>query len=214
MLFRSTTYDKPEDYVEALRRRMSRAPNIQHLFAVWEQNLATVRMLNRSLKQQGQHTSDVAQTLAGHLKACAVALVPENVVPEKESAGKPNGIGTEPRVKIDKSTLAISEVKRARSKTHLKYVARQPCLICGRQPSHAHHVRFAQQRGVGLKVSDEFTVPLCAIHHQENHTVGNERQWWQDRKLDPLMVARKLWGESRQLKQAGNDMPSKQGSEG
>jgi len=155
---------------------------------------------------------DMAQGLVGHLKACAVALVPE---PEIETTGKPNGRRTEPRVKVDKSTLAIAEVKRVRSKEHLKYVARQPCAICGRQPSHAHHMRFAQPRGVGLKVSDEFTVPLCAIHHHENHTVGDERQWWQDRKLDPLMVARKLWEESTQLEQRpgdGNDLPSKQGS--
>lgn len=190
------TCDKSEDYVKALKGKMADATSIEHLFAVWEQNLTTVRKLNRCQKQQGQDTSDVAQGLVGHLKACALALVPEQ---EKEAPGKTNGGGVrEPLVKVDKSTLAISEVKRLRSKEHLKYVAEQPCVICGRQPSHAHHVRFAQPKGVGLKVSDEFTVPLCAIHHHENHAVGNERQWWQDRKIDPLMVARKLWEESRQ----------------
>lgn len=204
------TYDKADDYVAALKRTMASAPDIECLFAVWEQNLVTVRRLNRCMKQQGQETSDVAQGLVGHLKACAVSLVPE---PEKKATGKPNG-RTLPHVKVDKSTLVISEVKRVRSKEHLKYVARQPCVICGRQPSHAHHVRFAQPKGLGLKVSDEFTVPLCAIHHQENHTVGNERQWWQDQKLDPLMLARKLWGESRKLEltpQAFSDLPNKQG---
>lgn len=174
---------------------MSHAPDIERLFAVWEQNLATVRKLNRCLKQRGADTSDAAQGLVGHLKACALALVPEKEAPEE-----PNERG-ESRIKVDKSKLAIAEVKRVRSKEHLKYVAQQPCVICGRQPSHAHHVRFGQQRGVGLKVSDEFTVPLCAIHHQENHTVGNERQWWQDRRLDPLILASKLWEESRRLEQ-------------
>jgi DNA recombination protein Rad52 len=196
------TYDKPKDLVEGLRRKMSSAPNIERLFAVWEQNLATVRILNHRLKQQGQDTSDVAQGLVGHLKACAVALVPETA---PAAAGEPNGRGIAPeaRVKVDKSKLALAEVKRVRSKEHLKYVAQQPCVICGRQPSHAHHVRFAQPKGVGLKVSDEFTVPLCAIHHQQNHSAGNERQWWQDRKLDPLMVARKLWEESQDTEQTG-----------
>ncbi len=65
--------------------------------------------------------------------------------------------------KIDKSVLKFGEIKRHRSKEHLKYVARQPCLICGRAPSHAHHIRYAQPKGLGLKVSDQFTVPLCAI---------------------------------------------------
>jgi hypothetical protein len=100
------------------------------------------------------------------------------------------------RRKIDKSELTISEPKRHRCKDHLRFVAQQPCLICGRSPSHAHHVRFAQSRGLGLKVSDEFTVPLCAIHHSENHTTGDERRWWQERKLDPLAVAHRLWQES------------------
>jgi hypothetical protein len=69
--------------------------------------------------------------------------------------------------------LTISEPKRIRSKEHLRFVAQQPCLICGRSPSHAHHIRFAQSRGLWLKVSDEFTVPLCAIHHRQNHATGN-----------------------------------------
>ena len=62
---------------------------------------------------------------------------------------------------IDKSLLAISEPRRLRDKVHLRFVAKQPCLICERLPCDAHHLRFAQGRGLGLKVSDEFTVPLC-----------------------------------------------------
>jgi hypothetical protein len=37
--------------------------------------------------------------------------------------------------------------------------------------------------GLALKVSDEFTVPLCAIHHQQNHGRGDERLWWQNTRL-------------------------------
>ena len=67
--------------------------------------------------------------------------------------------------KIDKSQLAIAEPKRLRDKAHLKFVASQPCVICGRQPSDPHHLRFAQPRAIGLKVNDEFTVPLCRGQH-------------------------------------------------
>ena len=35
---------------------------------------------------------------------------------------------------IDKSQLAIAEPKSLRDKAHLKLVASQPCLVCGRQP--------------------------------------------------------------------------------
>lgn len=103
--------------------------------------------------------------------------------------------------KIDKSLLAIGEPKRIRCKEHLRFVASQPCLICGRTPSQAHHVRYAQPRGLSLKVSDEFTVPLCSIHHHNIHTTGKEREWWQGRNIDPLKVAATLWLQGRERKQ-------------
>ena len=98
--------------------------------------------------------------------------------------------------KIDKSVLTFSEPKRIRCKEHLRFVASQPCLICGRLPSHAQ--RYAQSRGLSLKVSDEFTVPLCAIHHHHIHTSGKEKEWWQERHIDPLVVASGLWQRSRE----------------
>ena len=81
-------------------------------------------------------------------------------------------VPTMPTGKIDKSQLAIAEPKRLRDKAHLKFVASQPCLVCGRQPSDSHHLRFAQSRAIGLKVSDEFTVPLCRGHHWQLHQWG------------------------------------------
>ena len=63
-------------------------------------------------------------------------------------------------------------------------------------PAHAHHIRFGQAKGIALKVSDEFTVPLCAVHHSENHATGDERRWWQQRKIDPLAIATELWGKT------------------
>jgi len=35
---------------------------------------------------------------------------------------------------------------------------------------------YPVQRGWGLKVSDEFAVLLCAIHHSETHATGDERR--------------------------------------
>src|SRR5258708_22435965 len=88
--------------------------------------------------------------------------------------------------KIDKSVLAISEPRRHRDKTHLKFVASQPCLVCGRSPADAHHLRFTQQRAIGRKVSDEFTVPLCRAHHQDNHRFGDEVAWWGRQAMYPV----------------------------
>jgi ERF superfamily len=109
--------------------------------------------------------------------------------------------GSEPQERspgrIDKSVLAFGETRRLRDKDHLKYVASRSCLICGRQPSEPHHVRFAQRLAFGRKVSDEFTVPLCRLHHRELHRSRNEPLWWKTARIDPIQIARKLWEATR-----------------
>ena len=100
-------------------------------------------------------------------------------------------------IKIDKSVLRFGEVRRHRDKTHLRFVALQPCLLCGRSPSDPHHLRFAQPRAMGRKNSDEFVVPLCRTHHRQNHQFGDEVSWWKLTKIDPLKVALRLWQVSR-----------------
>jgi hypothetical protein len=100
---------------------------------------------------------------------------------------------------IDKSVLALPEPRRIRDRDHVRYVAKQPCLICGRSPSDAHHLRFAQSRALGRKVSDEFTVPLCRGHHRELHRSGDETQWWRNARIDPVAAARALWLKTHPL---------------
>jgi hypothetical protein len=98
---------------------------------------------------------------------------------------------------IDKSVLAVSAPRRYRNKEHLRYVTLQPCLLCDRKPSDAHHLRFVQPRALGRKASDELAVPLCRIHHREAHRASNERAWWKAAGIDPLKIARKLWNDTR-----------------
>jgi hypothetical protein len=90
-------------------------------------------------------------------------------------------------------SLAIPKPLRQRDRHHLRFVAQQPCLLCGREPCDPHHLKFAQDRGLGQKVSDEFTVPLCRAHHRELHHAGKERDWWSRRGIEPLASARSLW---------------------
>ena len=76
-------------------------------------------------------------------------------------------------------------------------MAQQPCVLCGRKPSEAHHIRFVQPRALGRKASDEFAVPLCRSHHRAVHRAGDEKAWWQQAGIDPLKIARKLWKLTR-----------------
>jgi hypothetical protein len=101
--------------------------------------------------------------------------------------------------KIDKSKLTFGEPRRLRNKAHLKFVASQPCLVCGRSPADAHHLRFTQPRAMGLKVSDEFTVPLCRLHHRDVHSHGDEVAWWERRAIDPLATSRTLWVSTQRI---------------
>ena len=68
-------------------------------------------------------------------------------------------------------------------------VATQPCVVCGRTPAQTHHIRFAQLRALGRKVSDEYTVPVCRVHHRELHDYGDEASWWAAGNVDPMPIA-------------------------
>ena len=87
----------------------------------------------------------------------------------------------------------LRKTVRVRNKSHLIFVAAQPCLVCQRSPCDAHHLKFAQPRSLGRKVSDEFTVPLCREHHYDLHRRGNEMAWWANLRIAPLEAAKELW---------------------
>jgi hypothetical protein len=101
------------------------------------------------------------------------------------------------QVGIDKSILTVAAPRRYRNRDHLRFVMQQPCLLCGRKPSDAHHLRFVQPRALGRKASDEFAVPLCRSHHRAVHRAGDEKAWWKQAGIDPIKVARKLWKHTR-----------------
>jgi hypothetical protein len=188
------SFDRADEFVAALSKALTEANDIEQLFAIWERNVDSVRAIN---KQRNLSTPRgvIGRNLVAQLKSRAIALAKQSTEQESNDA---SSAGSRP--KIDKSVLALSEPKRVRSKEHMRFVAQQPCVICGRTPAHAHHIRYAQPRGIALKVSDEFTVPLCAIHHTENHATGDERRWWHERKVDPLVIAQELWNATKGTK--------------
>lgn len=108
----------------------------------------------------------------------------------------------------------IPKETRVRDRDHLGFVANQPCLVCGRRPAQAHHLKFAQPRAMSLKVSDEYTVPLCNGHHDALHKSGDERAWWARHGIiEPLKFAARLWaascnGERETYAEAEPDRPS------
>jgi hypothetical protein len=108
-------------------------------------------------------------------------------------AGGPKRAAVDGKRSRGGSVPGFGKTIRLRDKEHRKFVTRQACLVCGRVPSDAHHLTFTQPRALGRRVSDEFTVPLCRLHHRELHRSGNETAWWQRLNIDPLPVALRLW---------------------
>ena len=128
------------------------------------------RRVTFDLPSKIETAADAAKASSAVLTDCAAG----NLSPNEAATIKPSRSRCLPGL-IDKSELTFGEPKRLRDKAHLNFVASQPCLVCGRQPCDPHHLRFAQPRAMGLKVSDEFTVPLCRGHHRQLNQAGNER---------------------------------------
>ena len=124
---------------------------------------------------------------------------PQDTKPSQTQSRSDRGKKQRQASVIDKSMLALPEPRRIRDRRHVRYVTQQSCLICGRRPSDAHHLRFAQSRALNRKASDEFTIPLCRGHHREVHHSGDEAAWWGNAGIDPTVAARALWLDTHPL---------------
>jgi hypothetical protein len=113
---------------------------------------------------------------------------------DRPAAGDSQKTSKPPRNKL---VHALAKTVRVRDKEHRKFVSRQACLLCGRTPSDPHHLTFMQPRALGHRVSDEFIVPVCRVHHRELHRQGDEAAWWDKVHIDPLPVALRLWQHTR-----------------
>jgi hypothetical protein len=141
-----------------------------------------------------QKMSDFPSPVANDISAGEGAMTAEATSQQESEASR---IGSDEPRGIDKSVLAVAAPWRYRNREHLRFVARQPCLVCGRKPSDPHHLRYMQPRALGRKASDEFTVPLCRVHHRAAHRAGDERAWWKAAAIDPMKFARRLWKQTR-----------------
>jgi hypothetical protein len=148
------------------------------------------KLLEQAFEQKlsGLSSPVATETSTDAAAALAVTLQEERHASNARS-NQPKG--------IDKSVLTVAAPRRYRNRDHLRFVAQQACLVCGRKPSDPHHLRHVQPRALGRKASDEFAVPLCRSHHRAVHRASNEQKWWQAAGVDPVKVARKLWKQTR-----------------
>jgi hypothetical protein len=172
------------------------------LAAGWAREALTAK--NRLTATDAKLVEDAFERRLSELPSCDAAASPNGTssVPQiAEPQGTVSSESTDPAKGIDKSILTFAAPRRYRNREHLRYVAQQACLICGRRPSDPHHLGFTQPRALGRKVSDEFAVPLCRGHHRAVHRSRDERAWWRQAGIDPIKVARSLWKETRGMGQ-------------
>jgi hypothetical protein len=155
----------------------------------------------RSLPAKNTLTAADAQSVEVAFAAKIAVLGSADALDRPPEAGnREDSVPPVPGAQVEarRARLTIKTV-RLRDKEHRRFVSRQPCLVCSRSPSDPHHLRFAQPRALGRKVSDEFTVPLCRTHHRQLHRYGREEAWWAEIKIEPLGIARQLWDQTRGL---------------
>jgi hypothetical protein len=157
-----------------------RADDARAVEAAWQVVLSALNLGADEFQQRPGTAAEPASSAANGTVGDATRMTAAPV-------GEDQGPHTEEQV------TALGRPTRHRNKAHLAFVAAQPCLICQRSPCDAHHLKFAQPRSLGRKVSDEFTVPLCRDHHHELHRHGNEIAWWANLQIAPIETARELW---------------------
>jgi hypothetical protein len=150
---------------------------------------------HRALALKNQLSTRDAEAVEAAFAAKLVRLGDPAPVSGPERRRKASGRTRRLRHGFEEVTV-IGKPIRERDRDHLRFVAAQPCLVCGRTPSDPHHVKFAEHRAIGRRVSDRFTVPICRLHHRELHRRGNERAWWQKQGIDPLVIAASLWAKT------------------
>jgi ERF superfamily protein len=157
---------------------------------------------HRRLSSKNTLAADDAQLVESAYRALLEPAVDSALA--QTSATQPTSIVEQPRTNptipvpcslapAEPKVTPLSKPLRRRSKAHLLFVGSLPCLICERGPCDAHHLKFAQPRTLGRKVSDEFTVPLCRLHHRDLHRHGNEANWWANMNVAPIQIAQQLW---------------------
>jgi hypothetical protein len=170
---------------------------------------------HRALPLKNQLATTDAQMLEAAFAARLGQLEESGPIPpsKDQKANRPGRkpLQTEPG---DQAVVVIRKPVPERDRDHLRFVAAQPCVVCGRTPSDAHHIRFAEQRALGRKVSDKFTVPICRLHHRELHRCGDERAWWQNQGIEPLTIAATLWAKTHAAPQAETEIGEKDRSAG
>lgn len=103
-----------------------------------------------------------------------------------------------------KKKVRSADKRSGMSEKHLQLIRKLPCVACLKMPAGtAHHIKTGTgERGVGLRSTDKWAVPLCWPDHEELERAGsrNEIRWFREHGIDdPHGLAAALWNASGDL---------------
>jgi hypothetical protein len=90
------------------------------------------------------------------------------------------------------NTALTAHPKLTRHSDYLRFIRRQPCVVCG--ALYTIEAAHSGVRGLGQKADDLFTLPLCRHHHRtgphSHHKLG--KRFWGHHALDRVTLIREL----------------------
>lgn len=111
-----------------------------------------------------------------------------------------------PRAERGHKQSDAAERRPGMSEAHCAAIRKCPCAACLRIPAgEIHHLKHGTKtRGMGLRSTDRFGVPLCRSHHEEIERAGTKNEtskfksWGIDDVLD---LTAGLWAVSPDVPQ-------------
>jgi hypothetical protein len=99
-----------------------------------------------------------------------------------------------------KKHVSAQERREGNCEKHLALIRQLPSCVSGAGgPCDPHHLRSGAalpERGVGMRATDRWTVPLLRVEHDELHRISSrlEEAWFRERGIaDVIELANALW---------------------
>lgn len=97
---------------------------------------------------------------------------------------------------------SAAERREGNSKAHLALIRQLPSCISGKRPCDPHHLYHKKERGVGLKATDRWAVPLTREEHDEATKAQSrgEMAFFKRNGIEnPYDLANSLWKQTGDL---------------
>ena len=69
------------------------------------------------------------------------------------------------------------------------------CLLGSDPPNDPHHLRIKAERGMGMRATDRWAIPLSRYEHNLCHCIGSkhEEAWFRSKGVNAIRLANELW---------------------